>query len=225
MSQLTLPVTPRGDATFAIFDATANRSAVKLLRDADEGMVYLWGPGGSGKTHLLHAQCNEASALGQRALSLDLGQAGTLHPDVLQGLEALDWVCLDNLHAIVGQRQWETALFDLCNRVRETDTRLRVCALGAPNTIGLMLPDLVSRLQWGPVFALACLDDAGKERALDLHARSRQLPLPAEVRRYLLRHGSRDMSELLAMLQRLDQDSLSHHRPLTVPFVKQRLGI
>lgn len=223
MTQLTLPVTPLGNSTFAIFDVGDNGPALASLRNPGEPMVYLWGGAGSGKTHLLQALCAERED--ERALILDLAQWRELVPEVLGGLEALDWVCLDNLDAIAGEMDWEESVFDLCNRLRESGTRLRVCAHVAPRALSLALPDLVSRLEWGPRFALQALDDAGRMRALALHAKSRGLQLPEEVRNFLIRRAPRDNHALLAMLKRLDKDSLVHQRHLTIPFVKQVLDL
>jgi len=225
MIQLTLPVTPPGSPTFETFSVGGNGVALQTLRSVDEPMVYLWGESGSGKTHLLRALCAEAAGQGQQALILDLADYQRLDPRMLQGLEALEWVCLDNAQAIAAVDDWEQGLFDLCNRVRERGSRLRVAARSVPGDLGVVLPDLVSRLEWGPVFTLEPLDDAGKMDALKLHAASRSLKMPESVREFLLRRAPRDNHGLLAMLERLDKGSLTHKRRLTVPFVKQVLGL
>jgi len=69
------------------------------------------------------------------------------------------------------------------------------------------------------------LDDAGKARLLALRANARGLKMPADVQRFLLRHIARDSHSLMAALQRLDDGSLHQQRHLTVPFVKQVLGL
>lgn len=225
MNQLTLPVVPVDTETFASFDVSGNGALLATLCNADEPMVYLWGESGSGKTHLLRALCADAAAQGQQALTLDLAQREGLSPQILQGLEGLDWVCLDNIGAIAGIADWEHGLFELCNRMRDSGARLRVAAGAVATDLGLVLPDLVSRLEWGPVFALQALDDDGKARLLVLRAKARGLKMPEDVQRFLLRHMARDSHSLMAALQRLDDGSLQHQRHLTVPFVKQVLGL
>ena len=49
--------------------------------------------------------------------------------------------------------------------------------------------------------------------------------LSGDVQNFLLRRAPRDNHALLAMLQRLDEGSLVHQRRLTIPFVKQILGL
>ncbi len=95
-----------------------------------------------------------------------------------------------------------------------------VSARCAPAALNLGLPDLVSRLGWGPVFQLQPLDDEGKRAALQLRARQRGMELPDEVAVYLLRRSPRDMDSLFELLQRLDVASLAAQRRLTIPFVR-----
>ena len=60
---------------FESFLAGANAAGLDILRQAasvgDINRVFLAGPGGSGKTHLLIAACAEASSLGRSAQYLD----------------------------------------------------------------------------------------------------------------------------------------------------------
>ena len=113
--QLTLAVQLRDEATFDNFlSSPANQVLLNSLRghtgSGGEPLVFLHGPAGSGKSHLLQASCHQAGA---RALYLPLAEVMDHAPgEVLQGVEALDLVCLDDLQAVLGRRAWELALFD-----------------------------------------------------------------------------------------------------------------
>ena len=56
--------------------------------------------------------------------------------------------------------------------------------------------------------------------ALQLHAGDRGIDLSPEVASYILHRYSRDMRELMRLLQRLDRIALAAQRRLTVPFVR-----
>jgi DnaA family protein len=222
--QLVLRLSSRSAASFANFVADGNREAAAAVARPSEPGVYLWGGRGSGRTHLLQAAARAVGESGGRAGYLDLADVG-LDVAVLEGLEGLDLVCLDNLDAIAGARSWETPLFHLYNRLRARGIPLRLAAGAAPAALGLALPDLASRLGWALVYHLQPLDDAGKLRALTLRAAERGLTLGEEVGRYLIRRGPRDSHRLFAALERLDQASLAHQRRLTIPFVRETLGL
>ncbi len=55
-------------------------------------------------------------------------------------------------------------------------------------------------------------------------AQRRGLELPTEVARYLLARCPRDPRALVALVERLDRDSLAEQRRLSIPFVRRRLA-
>ena len=107
----------------------------------------------------------------------------------------------------------------------EGEGTLIVTGCSAPRKLGLQLPDLASRLDWGVSFHLDELDDEGKLSALQLRAELRGFKLPIDVGRFLLNRLSRDMRTLLATLNRLDNASFRAKRKLTIPFVKEILEL
>ena len=157
---------------------------------------------------------------------LGLDQFEQLDPSMLDALESLPLVCLDSLEAIAGNGLWERALFDFYNRWKEKgEGTLVVTGCSAPRKLGLQLPDLASRLDWGVSFHLDELDDEGKLSALQLRAELRGFKLPIDVGRFLLNRLSRDMRTLLTTLNQLDNASFRAKRKLTIPFVKEILEL
>lgn len=225
-AQLPLGVRLREGASFANYYPGINRDAVRLLQasaTAPGEFIYLWGPRGSGKTHLLHAVCHQAGARSQPLAYLPLRELASLSPEALEGLEQLPLVMMDDIDALAGQANWETALFHLYNRIREQGGRLIMAGLHSPASIGIVLPDLRSRLAGGLVLQLRALPDHDKAEALRLQARQRGMDMPEEVAAYLLRRCPRDMTALFALLDVLDQATLAAQRKLTIPFVKEVL--
>ncbi len=90
------------------------------------------------------------------------------------------------LAKVAGIPEWEEALFDLFNRLRDAKTRLLVAADKPPKNLDIVLPDLVSRLSWGLVFQVQPLNDNDKVLALQLRAHLRGLDMSEEVARYIL---------------------------------------
>ena len=142
------------------------------------------------------------------ATYLPLEQSNDLSPDILEGLEQLDLVCLDNIDTISMQPQWQEALFHLYNRIKETGTVLFVSATVPPKQLYLSLKDLSSRLSWGMVYQLNGLQDEDKTKALIMRAKNRGMHMTDEVGQYLLRHFSRSTTDLFKTLEKLDQATL-----------------
>ncbi|MGV6987553.1 DnaA inactivator Hda [Testudinibacter sp. P80/BLE/0925] len=228
--QLTLPIQQLDDLTLENFCGENNRLLLESLRhhlqQRQQQFFYLYGENGSGRTHLLKACCHYLFDRGASASFIPLKHARHLSPDVLDNLESQDLVCIDDLQLIAGQAKWETALFDLYNRIKEQKrTILILSGDSSPRNLAISLNDLRSRLSWGEIHKLQPLDEIQKLKALQQRAYLRGLELPDEVGLFLLKRLERDTQSLFDTLQQLDQASLQAKRKLTIPFVKHCLNL
>ncbi len=224
--QLTLDIKLRDTSSFDNYFSPRNAEVVASLTAAvmhrGGGEVYLWGSAGSGKTHLLQASCRLAAERDRPTIYLPLARVNDLSVNLLEGLELADAVlCLDDLQAIAGRRDWETALFTLADNVREGGGVFIAAGTAAPDALGLAMPELVSRLARGLVYRLIGLSDSEKKHALQLRARSRGLELSDEVAAYVLARFPRDVTALFQWLEEIDAASLEEQRRITIPFVRR----
>ncbi|KFN51452.1 DnaA regulatory inactivator Hda [Arenimonas composti] len=199
-------------------------AALAAAATAGGDWLYLAGPAGSGKTHLLLAACAAAAETGRRAAYLPLaGFSGHL-ADMLPAQEGADLVCLDGLDAVAGHGGDEEALFHFHNRARAGGATVVYAARQAPAALGLALPDLVTRLGQCTRVNLALLDDTGRRDVLRARAARRGLDLDDAVLDWLERRVDRDLGSLTALLDRADRASLAAQRRLTVPFLRRLLN-
>jgi DnaA-homolog protein len=225
--QLSLAVQLRDDATLENFlplpKAQPLLTALQgQMQPGGDAVIYLYGPPGAGKSHLLQASCHLAEA---QTLYLPLAQLRQYPAaEVLQGVEQQDRVCLDDIHSVLGDPEWELALFSFYNSARQHDCRLVVAAHTAPRSLAVNLPDLRSRLSWGIVYQLKEADDEEKAAILQFRAMRRGLTLSPGVASFIVGRAPRGMQQLLDVLDRLDCASLAEQRALSIPFVKQALG-
>ncbi|MEM9208929.1 MAG: DnaA regulatory inactivator Hda [Pseudomonadota bacterium] len=224
MSQLALPLRLQDHARFSTFWRAGNEQTVAFVEGlADEAAPaggWLWGPAAVGKSHLLQATCER---MGPSAAYLPLSDVSETGPGILEGLTDRSILCLDDLHCVTGQSEWELGLFSLFNAVGEAGGSILAASRAPQRDSGIELPDLESRLATLPTFQLRPLDEAGSVAALKLRAMHRGLELPDETARFLLSRARRDMASLYALLDRLDTEALVAKRRLTVPFVKSVL--
>lgn len=219
MRQIPLDIVPEPLATFDSFvpgPGDGNLAAVAHLQglSARPGApVYLWGPPGSGKTHLLRALAGSFRAAGRPAAWFD--PASPL-PWTFDAAWAL--VTIDDCDALDASHQH--AAFGLL--VEALAQGAQVAAAGSLPPVDLPLrDDLRTRLAWGHVFALDPLGDAESRAALRREADRRGIVLSDEVMDYLLTRFSRDLKHLMALLDRLDEFALAAHRPVTVPLLRR----
>lgn len=211
-------------ADFIVGDNAAVLATLqRLLTPSGERLVFLAGPSGSGRTHLLSGLCAAGAPHGLQCAYVPLNEHAALDPALLQDLENLHLVAIDDVMRVAGHDAWEQALFSLFNRCRESGTRLLFSADCGPAALPLGLPDLRTRLAWGLTLAIAPLDDAGRQELLQALAARRGLELPIEVARYLLERAPRHPKDLVSLIDALDRASLAEQRRLTVPFVREHL--
>lgn len=227
-AQLPLGVYLRDSSVFASFYPGRNQPVVDALlalrAQHPPRVVWLHGARAVGKTHLLQALCARATQRGERAAFIPSDAFLTAGPEVLVGLGALSWICIDDAELIRSESTWERQLFALHQELEEQGGRLVFASAQAPQALRIELPDLASRLRGGLVLRLQALDDAEQTAALKLRADLRGLELNDEVAQYLLRRLPRDMTALCEFLDKLDHAALVAQRRLTIPFVKQVMG-
>jgi DnaA family protein len=185
--------------------------------------IFLAGASGSGKTHLALSLCAAAEQAGRRAAYLPLLAAAGRLREALESLEGHEVIALDGVDAIAGNREDEVALFDFHNRARAAGVALLYTARAMPDGLPLGLPDLRSRLSQCVRIALPVLDDASRAAVLRERAQRRGLVIDDAAIEWLLTHSGRELGALVAVLDRLDRESLAAKRRITVPFLRSVL--
>lgn len=227
--QLALAIKLNDEATLSDFNWGENKllqqQLQRMLTLKEERLLYLWGCNGSGKSHLLQASCQAVNST-ESAIYLPLNLLKEWGPQAIEGLEEQALICIDDIDAIAEDPTWEEALFHLYNKIKDMEKSLLIISGNqSPTTLPIKLPDLRSRLSWGLVIQLMELSDEDKINTLKLHAARRGFDLPESVGQFLISRCSRNMHDLHQLLNRLDDASLAAQRKITIPFVKNILGI
>lgn len=227
--QLALAIQLNDEATLEDFNWGDNillqqQVQQNLIQTDDSRFLYIWGSSGSGKSHLLQACC-QAMSLGE-SIYLPLKILKDFEPQLLEGVEGHQLICIDDIDSIAGEVRWEEALFHLYNRVRDnSSSKLMISNLVSPKYCAIQLPDLKSRLTWGLVVHLEELKDEDKIKTLQKLAQKRGFELPTTVVQFLINRCTRNMHDLQNLLHQLDETSLAAQRKITIPFVKSALGL
>jgi DnaA-homolog protein len=217
MKQIPLAIGPEPLPSFDTYLASANAAALAHMSSLQlsAAPLYLWGPAGSGKTHLLRALVNQRLAAGERSGSFD---ADAPPPWLL--LPGWTLVVVDDCQQLDAQRQQAAfALF-----VQAAEAGVQWAAAGRVPPVDLPLrDDLRTRLAWGHVFALQPAAENETRAVLRREADRRGIFLSDEVMDYLLTRNARDLGTLMSLLDRIDHFALARQRAVTVPLLRQML--
>lgn len=215
-----------------------NQEVVTLLKkqpQPEQGLIYLWGERGVGKSHMLQAVSQHAVAQGFKVFYLNLQQAHLaeaaawcgktpMSPAVLDDLDNFDMICIDDVDGIAGEIAWEIALFSLYNMMQDKGNTLIITAAGPPKASGVTLPDLISRLTQGYTFHIKPLNDNEIKSAILEQMQQYGFNGDTDIINYIANRTQRDISALAQHFAKLDQASLVEQRALTIPFIKKILG-
>lgn len=229
MRQMALDIGLPTGPTLANFSPGPNLAALRHLElwvDAKSPTIpqgtprspvptYLWGPAGSGKTHLLKAAREALRDQGARVGWLD---AQTQDPPAYD--ENWAAVVMDNVQLFTAEQQ-HTAF----NWFVHAQTLQRpVLAAGNVAPVDLVLrEDLRTRLGWGHIFHLLALTEPERRAVLRKAADARGIFLSDEVMDYMLTRFSRDLGSLMFLLDSLDGYALQTQRAVTIPLIKSMM--
>ena len=221
--QLTFPWNKENKSSFDSFYTTKlNKQLLFLLKDeALKDDLLIYGAKDSGKTYLLQALCNQFNNQGKSSFFLPMRQAIELSVDILDSLENIELVCIDGLESLVGNKAWEIGLFNLINRSFNSNNRLIFTSANNIDGMNFELKDLDSRLRKIQSHELHSLADDEILYALKHIANLRCIELGSKEAQYLLTYADRNISDLVKILESLDQLSMEMKRKITIPLIKE----
>ena len=248
--QLALDLGPPPPPSFGNFVAGANTECLARLQalaagDRAQRFLYLWGPSGCGRSHLLAslaAECGAATTaavpptsaastatttaapitvrLGPLGVVSERGSPNTPLSAYAAGLDTPGTVTLlDDAHLLDAVRQ-EAAFHRYV--AAQQDARAAFVATGDAPPLALALrEDLRTRLGGALVLRLEPLTDEDKRAALAQAAHERGVTISPEVLDYMLLHLPRDLRVLMATLDALDRYALEKKRAITMPLLRE----
>jgi chromosomal replication initiation ATPase DnaA len=236
MIQLLLPLTTPPHFTFeTLIVHEGNRQAVSTIQSVYGTAplplphLFLHGPAGTGKTHILNAL---AALLKHRfpseAAAVKFVSASGMPPEfpdlaVLvfapeEPAQKLLSVILDDAHLV--NEEDSAHLWSLSNKLTRSGAPLIVAASTPPEDIFPANAHLRSRIASGLVLPLAPPEDAIRLLIVDKMARDKNVRISREVCAYLVSRKSRNIKELERLLDVLNQASLELKRRITIPLAK-----
>jgi chromosomal replication initiation ATPase DnaA len=208
---LPLPVAPSAARADLVEDASNAAALAWLDRQGDwpNHRLALFGPPGTGKSHMLRAT---AAARGWRLLhGSELTEALALVP--------APGTALDEAGAAP-----EAALFHLINRSAEAAAPLLLASREPPARWPVALPDLASRLRATPAVGIAAPTGALLGALLAKHLADRQLRVAPEVHAWLLARIPREAAAVAAAVAALDAAALAGGGAITRPLARPVLA-
>lgn len=176
-----------------------NLVVYKLLNESSPfNPIYLYGPKGAGKTHLLMGTAIALQKSGKKVFFI---RAETFTEHVVQAIRLgqmqefrkvyrdIDVLIIDDIHIFSRKAATQEEFFHTFNTLHTLGRLILISANGPPMQLNEIEPRLISRFEWGISLGLEVGDRAP---ILDRKATLWKMPLSEELKQFLLERFPRD---------------------------------
>ena len=181
---------------------------------------FLWGKKGAGKNYLLHSINREFLEKKLHSAFISFENSLLDNPSVLDGLEDLDVIFIESMEQFPSSKEWELALFNLINACLLKDCKIFISSQVTAKHMEINLVDLKSRLLAFPAFELPEINEDEKLKAMQEAASRKGWELEDNVLSYILTHTSRNLSDLMSLMNELDTFSLEKKKKVSIALVR-----
>ena len=221
--QLTFPWNKVNKSSLeGFFTSQENSHLLSLLKDSDFlDDLFIYGTKESGKTFLLQAMCNSYSSVSKSSLYIPLKKVMNYGVEIFESLENIDLICVDGIEEAISKIEWEKAIFNLINKALILESRLILTSSKDLKSLNFLLPDLESRIRKIQSYELYPINDKDIFDALKYISKLTSINLGDKEARYLVTYSQRNISNLVHILESLDQLSMEMKRKITIPLIKE----
>ncbi|MBS0648342.1 MAG: ATP-binding protein [Verrucomicrobia bacterium] len=181
------------------FPGSTNDISFSLLKDALEkssyNPIYLHGPEGSGKSHLLMACAFYLTSLKKRcfyvkAATLTQHIVAAMRTGAMQKLRDLyrqhDVLLVDDIHELAHRSATQEELFHTFNALHVAGKQIVLAGSRLPSLLEGIEPRLTSRFEWGLVLPFQLLNAEERKNFFKQKIEQRHLQLSPQVHSFLL---------------------------------------
>lgn len=197
--------------------------------------LFLAGPSGVGKTHLLNAIGNELARRGGPTYRVACVGAQLFIDELIAALQdgtierfrtryrAADALLLDDVQFVGGKERTQEELFHVFNHFHAAGKQLVFACDVPPKQIEGLEERLRSRFEGGLVAELNAPDRTLREKLFGRFFAVANVPVTPELLSYLAERSAASVRELIGTVHRLMAAAEQAGAPLTLPIAKQTL--
>ena len=221
--QLTFPWNKVNKSSLeGFYTSQENSHLVSILKDTNfSDDLFIYGTKESGKTFLLQALCNSYSSMSKSSLYIPLNKVMNYGVEIFESLENMNLICVDGIEEVISKIEWEKAIFNLINKALISKSRLILSSSQDLKSLNFALPDLESRIRKIQSFELYPINDKDIFDALKYISKLTSINLGDKEAKYLVTYSQRNISNLVQILESLDQLSMEMKRKITIPLIKE----
>jgi|694.fasta_scaffold64332_6 chromosomal replication initiator protein len=212
-------------------------SAAQLVSEKPGEMynpLFLYGPAGVGKTHLLWAISNEIHARDPKMkilYSTSEEFINTFLSAIRKGekfsnkYRSADVLLIDDMQFIAGKERTQEEFFHTFNALHQYNKQIVLCSDRPPKEIPTLEERLRSRFEWGMVADIQPPDFETRVAILMNKANTNSIDLGMDVAEFIATHIDNNIRELEGALTKVVAHSRLHGQPIDINTAQEVLGM
>ncbi|MBI2798419.1 chromosomal replication initiator protein DnaA [Candidatus Saccharibacteria bacterium] len=195
--------------------------------------LFIYGPAGVGKTHLMSAISTEIIKRDPSTQTLYVTSEEFINSFVgairkgekfTNKYRSVDVLLVDDMQFIASAEKTKEEFFHTFNALHQRGKQIVLCSDRPPKEIPTLEDRLRSRFEWGMVADIQPPDYETRVAILLNKAQAQKINLSPDVAEFIAQIVERNIRELEGALIKLGAYSLAHNRPVDLELAKQLLG-
>ncbi len=196
--------------------------------------LFIYGPVGLGKTHLMHAITQQAQK-NHPGLKVHYTSSEQFTNELINSIRhrsaesfrqkyrTIDVLVIDDIHFIAGKESTQEEFFHTFNALHDSRKQIIICSDRPPQEIANLEARLVSRFAWGLITDIQPPDYETRAAILRKKLELESVHVPDEVITFIATEIKTNIRELEGALIRVVAYALLDEKPITLSVAKQVL--
>jgi len=210
-------------------DCSSTEDFLKILKNSTldqsiSSFYLIWGDQGRGKSYVMQGLHRKYIEDCKTTFQFSFKDNGVNSPEILMNLSSLEALFIEDFESMESSDHWEKAMFNLINECYLSGTRIYLSSNKVTKDLSIRLGDLASRLSSFTAIEIPEITEEEKIEALIQSSKRKGLVLDEKTVKYILSYTSRNLSDLLKLLNELDSFSLQKKKKISPSLVREMVS-
>jgi len=184
----------------------------------------IWGNEGRGKSYIMRGLHRKYLEDGKQTFHFSFRDKRLTSTEILTNLDSLEAVFIEDFELMEISEDWERAMFNLINECYISGTKIYLSSNIVSKDLPINLKDLASRLSSFTAIEMPEITEEEKIQALLQSSKRKGFLLDEKTIKYIISYTSRNLSDLLRLLNELDSYSLQKKKKISPSLVREMLS-
>ena len=210
-------------------ECDSTQDFLKILRNSTKdksisNFYLIWGDEGRGKSYIMQGLHRKYIEDSKTTFQFSFKDKRVNSPEILMNLGALEALFIEDFGSMEDSEDWERAMFNLINECYMSGTRIYLSSTTVTKDLRISLTDLASRLSSFTAIEIPEITEEEKIEALIQSSKRKGFVLDEKTVKYIVSYTSRNLSDLLKLLNELDSFSLQKKRKISPSLVREMVS-